>query len=142
MSDIKNADSFLWEQDFTTISTTYYSPWFDVAFANVLYSFLTFEETGTAGSESITVTLERFMPYPDLDAVLTADPTALEVIGHTAIGTPGNEEKYIRASYDHDTVDTDNKIGMRVRYRAVSSSGAFGAGNTITMTLHLDAKRV
>ena len=86
MSDIKNADSFLWEQDFTTASTTYYSPWFDVGFANVLYSFLTFEETGTAGSESITVTVERFMPYPDLDAVLTASSTALEVLGHSAIG--------------------------------------------------------
>jgi len=134
MSDIKNADSFLWEQDFTTISTTYTSPWFDVSFANVLYSFLTFEETGTAGSESITVTLERYMPY--------LAPSETDVLGHSAIGAAGNEEIYIRASYDHDTPNTDNKIGMRVRYKAVSSSGAFGAGNTITMTLHLDAKRV
>ena len=132
--DIKTAESFLWEQDFTTISTTYYSPWYDVSFANVLYSFLTFEETGTAGSESITVTLERYMPY--------LAPSETDVLAHSAIGAPGNAEIYVRASYDHDTPNTDNKIGMRVRYKAVSSSGAFGAGNTITMTLTLDAKRV
>ena len=134
MMDIKNAESFLWEQDFTAISTTYYSPWFDVSFANVLYSFLTFAETGTAGSESITVTLERYMPY--------LAPSETDVLAHSAIGAAGNEEIYVRASYDHDTPDTDNKIGMRVRYKAVSSSGAFGSGNTITMTLTLDAKRV
>jgi len=132
--DIKYADSFRWEQDFTTKSTTYYSPWYAVGFANVLYSFLTFAETGTAGSESITVTVERYMPY--------VTPAATDVIAHTAIGAAGNEEKYIRASYDHDTPNTDNKIGMRVRYKAVSSSGAFGDGNTITMTMTMHAKRV
>lgn len=134
MSDITYATDFLWEQDFTTISTTYYSPWFRVEWANVLYSFLTFEETGTAGSESITVTLERYVPY--------LAPSETAVIAHSAIGAAGNEEKYVRASYDHGTPNTDNKIGMRVRYKAVSSAGAFGNGNTITMTLHLDAKRV
>jgi len=123
------------EKVFTFIATsdTQYSDWFDISWANELYSCLTFSETGTASSETIDVKVERYLPY------VTASQT--DVLAHTQINAAGNEEIYMRHHYDGGATAADNKLGMRVRWKAVSG-GTFGSGNTITVTMVMYAKRI
>jgi len=127
----KYADSF--RKVFTCSATgTQYSGWFDVSWANELYSWLTFSETGTANAETIDVTLERYVGY------VTA--TATTVLTHTQIDAAGNEEKYGSWMADTAAPGAENKIGGRVRFKCVTG-GTFGSGNVITVTMRLDAFR-
>ena len=128
---MKYADSFEHTETITATDQTTYSEWFDISWANELHSFLRFHETGTVDTESILVTLERFRPL---------DMNPATVIAHAAKTSNGTAEIYARHYYDGGATGADNKLGMRVRYKFVSS-GSFGANNTITMTMSLYAKR-
>lgn len=129
----KYADSFRYVFSVTTTGATAYSGWFDVSWANEIYSWLTFSETGTASSETIDVTLERYVPQ--------VTPTASTVITHTQATAATTEEKYAHCqAYDGGAPGAENKLGGRVRWKCVSG-GTFGSGNTITVTMRLDAFR-
>lgn len=118
---------------FTCSATgTQYSGWFDISKYNELYSWLTFSETGTANSETIDVTLERYVPY--------VTPTATTVLTHGQIAAAGNSEVYGSWMADTAAPGTENKLGTRVRYKCIAG-GTFGSGNVITVTMILHAKR-
>ena len=131
---MKYADSFNATITMTEASQTKYSEWFDISWANELYSFATFAETGTADSESITITLQRFSPIVS---------TGTDIAGHSALAAAGSNEKVVTHDDSGFSVayGTTNQLGMRVRWKSVSSAGAWGSGNVITMTLVMCAKR-
>ena len=131
----KYADSFRYSKTFTdTAGETVYSEWFDVSWANLLYSYITLSATETYNSETVDVTVQRYLPYvtPSVGTVLahgqlTADETGAEI--------------YMRASYDGGAPAADNKIGMRVRWK-IQTGGTFRSGQDLTVTLTMYAKRV
>lgn len=109
-----------------TTGKTTNSEWFDISWANELYSYAKFEESETSGNtESIAIILERFLPH---------SMTAVKVLDHGDMAAPGTSEKH--AYYP------DEKLGMRVRWKYVSSGG-FGTSpaNVVTITMSLYAKR-
>jgi hypothetical protein len=118
----------------TAISQTTYSKWMDVSWANELYSYMTFAEAVTGTSESIQVTLERETPY--------VTPATTTVLTHSAATGAVNEEKHAYTpETDNSAPDVHNQLGYRVRWKYVSSSGAFSASQIITMTMTLYAFR-
>ena len=128
------AESFRYTKVFTASGTTVTSGWFNVEWANVLYSYITLSATESYNSETVDVTVQRYLPYvtPSAGTVLahgqlTADETGAEI--------------YIRASYDGGAPAADNKIGMRVRWQIVTG-GTFTSGQDLTVTLTMYAKRV
>jgi len=127
------ATSYRHVEAITATGATTYSDWFDVSWANEIYSFLTFAESGAGNSESILVTLERYVPY--------VTPTATTVLTHSAATAAANEEKYGGWMTDAAAPGAENKLGMRVRWKFVSSGTWTVAGNTITITMILHAKR-
>jgi len=129
---MKYADSFRKVFTCSATGTTQYSDWFDISWANEIYSWLTFSETGTADAETIDVTLERYVPY--------VTPTATTVLTHTQATGATNEEKYGGWMTDTAAPGAENKLGTRVRYKCVAG-GTFGSGNVITVTMILHAKR-
>jgi len=71
--DIKYADSF--EYTFTKDEAgTYYSPWFDISWANEIYAYktITFGETRT-GDETEILTVERNTPSSISESISTCD---------------------------------------------------------------------
>jgi len=129
------AESFRYTKTFTdTSGEIVFSDWFNVEWANLLYSYITLSATESYNSEAVDVTVQRFLPYvvPSAGTVLahgqlTADQTGAEI--------------YMRASYDGGAPAADNKIGMRVRYK-IQTSGTWTAGQDLTVTLTMYAKRV
>ncbi len=116
-----------------TTGQTTYSGWFDVWWANELYSYMTFAESETGNSESIQVTLERETPY--------VTPSATTVLTHSAATTAANEEKHAYTpETDNSVPDVHNQLGYRVRWKYVSS-GTFTASQIVTMTMILYAFR-
>ena len=74
--DIKYADSL--EYTFTKDEAgTYYSPWFDISWANEIYAYktITFGETRT-GDETEILTVERNTPSSIFESINTCDATA------------------------------------------------------------------
>lgn len=132
---MKYADSFEYTNTFTdTSGETVYSDWFDVSWANLLYSYITLSATENYNSETVNVTVQRYLPYvtPSAGTVLahgelTADETGAEI--------------YMRASYDGGAPAADNKLGMRVRWEIVTA-GTWTGGQDLTVTLTMYAKRV
>ena len=117
----------------TVTGKTTYSKWFDVSWANELYSYLTFAESETGDSESIVVTLERYIPY--------VTPTATTVLTHSTATAATNEEKIARNYYDGAAPAADNTIGLKVQWKYISS-GTFANDQIITVTIALYAKRI
>ena len=132
---MKYADSFHYTNTFTdTGGETVYSDWYDISWANLLYSYITLSATETYDSETVDVTVQRYLPYvaPSEATVLahgqlTADQTGAEI--------------YMRASYDGGTPAADNKLGMRVRWK-IQTAGTWTDGQDLTLTLTMYAKRV
>lgn len=111
---MKYADSFHHVETLDTTGTTTYSDWFDVSWANELYAYVDSTETGSATSESVAVTVERYLPYR------TSNPTT--VLTFTAITGDTTEEKYAYTpETDASAPDVHNKLGMRVRFKYVTS---------------------
>lgn len=130
---MKYVDSFRHiETDIDTSGVTTYSPWYDVSWANELFSFATFAETGTADSEGVVATLQRYSPIVS---------TGTDIASHTKLQADGSNEKVVSAKPGGTSAyGTANKLGLRVRWKFVSD-GTFGASNVITMTMVLHAKR-
>jgi len=129
----KYADSFRYTYTFTATGTVY-SGWFDVSWANLLYSYLTLSATESYNSEKIDVTVQRYQPF--------VTPAATTVLAHGQLSTDSTGvEIYMRASYDGGAPAADNKLGMRVRWK-VQASGTFTDGQDLTVTLTMYAKRV
>ena len=137
----KYADS--WKKVFTcsatgtqySVATTVPKDWWDVSWANELYSFVTFAETGTANSEVIDITIERYQPF------VTASATA--VVANAQLNAAGSNEAFASAhTYDGNAaIGADQKIGTKIRLKCVAG-GTFGSGNVITVTCIVQAKRV
>ncbi|MHA2313961.1 MAG: hypothetical protein ACXACF_01525 [Candidatus Hermodarchaeia archaeon] len=130
---MKYEDSYRKVFTFTATGDTQYSDWINVGWANEVYGYLTFSETGTANSETIDAEVERHQPF------VTESSTT--VLAWTQINAAGTEEIYMRSHYDGGATAADNKIGNRIRLKVVSG-GTFGSGNTITITITLNMKRV
>ena len=130
---MKYADSFEYTYTFTETDTVY-SDWFDISWANLLYSYITLSATETYDSEQVDVTVQRYLPY--------VTPSAGTVLAHGALtADQTGAEIYMRASYDGGAPAADNKLGMRVRWK-VQASGTFRDGQDLTVTLTMYAKRV
>jgi len=127
---VKYADSFRDQEVITTSGATTYSPWYDVSWANELYCFITNVESGSATSEKVDVTIERASGF-ETDVPVT-------VVTFTQLAGSGTEEKYASWMYDNAAPGAENKIGMRIRFKYVSS-GTYTATETCTVTVH--AKR-
>ena len=129
------AESFRYTKIFTdTAGETVYSKWFNVEWANLLYSYITLSATETYNSETVDVTVQRYLPY--------VVPGAGTVLAHGQLtANETGAEIYMRASYDGGAPAADNKIGMRVRYKIVTA-GTFRSGQDLTLTLTMYAKRV
>jgi len=132
---MKYADSFHYRNTFTdTAGETVYSDWFDVSWANLLYGYITLSASETYNSETVDVTIERYLPY--------VTPSAATVLAHTQLtADQAGAEIYMRASYDGGAPAADNKLGMRVRWKIVTA-GTWTAGQDLTLTLTMYAKRV
>ena len=131
---MKYADSFEYTNTFTdTSGETVYSDWFDISWANLLYSYITLSATETYNSETVNVTVQRYLPY--------VTPSAGTVLAHAELTASGNAETYMRASYDGGAPAADNKLGMRVRWQIVTA-GTWTSGQDLTVTLTMYAKRV
>jgi len=131
---MKYADSFHYTKTFTdTSGETVYSDWFSVGWANLLYGYITLSATESYNSETVNVTVQRYLPY--------VTPSATTVLAHTELTASGNEEIYMRASYDGGAPAADNKLGMRVRWQIVTA-GTWTSGQDLTVTLTMYAKRV
>ena len=129
---MKYADSFNDSETIIASGATTYSDWFDTSWANELCSFATFAEAVTGTTESITVSLQRFSP------IVT---TGTDIAAHGALAAAGSDELYVTSQIAGSTdLATKNKLGMRVRYKYVSS-GTFSASQIVTMTMVLYAKR-
>jgi len=129
---LKYCDSFKDTLSFTATSQTVYTDWFDISWANELFSFVTFAESGAGNSESITITLQRYSPIVN---------TGTDIASHGALAIAGSNELVATAKTANAAYGTANKLGMRVRWKGVSSGTWTVAGNTITMTLEMYAKR-
>ena len=130
---MKYADSFEYTYTFTETDIVY-SDWFDISWANLLYSYLTLSATETYDSEKIDVTVQRYLPY--------VTPSAGTVLAHSQLSASNvGVEIYMRASYDGGAPAADNKLGMRVRWK-VEASDTFASGQDLTVTLTMYAKRV
>ncbi len=128
---MKYADSFRHAETLDTTSTTTYSQWYDVSWANELYAFIGSVETGTPNSESIVTTIERGSGF-ETDVPIT-------VLTFSTITADTTEELYARHDYDGGAPAADNKIGMRIRYKFVTS-GTWSVTNVI-VTVNVHAKR-
>ena len=118
----------------TATGQTTYSAWFDVDWANEMYSWVQFAESETGNSETVDVTLERYVAHSGV--------SNQTVITHTQLAAAGTEEKFASAlSYDGDAaIGADQKLGGRVRYKYVSG-GAFASDQSITITVMLEVYR-
>ena len=125
------ADSYTHVETITASGATTYSDWIDISWANEIYSFLTYVEAETGSSEAVDVTLERYVPF--------ATPTATTVLTHTQATGATTEEKH-GVWFDGSAPGAENKLGMRVRWKFISS-GTFASDQVITMTMTLYAKR-
>jgi len=132
---MKYADSFHYTNTFTdTSGETVYSDWFDISWANLLYGYITLSATKSYNSETVNVTVQRYLPY--------VTPSAATVLAHSQLtADETGAEIYMRASYDGATPAADNKLGMRVRWRIVTA-GNWTASQELTVTLTMYAKRV
>lgn len=132
---MKYADSFHYTKTFTNTSgETVYSDWFDISWANLLYSYITLSATETYNSETVDVTVQRHLPY--------VTPSAGTVLAHGQLtADQAGAEIYMRASYDGDAPAADNKLGMRVRWE-IQTGGTWTSGQDLTVTLTMYAKRV
>jgi hypothetical protein len=99
------ANSFRHIETLTASGTTTYSPWFDIAFANELYMYVDSTETGSADSESVSVKVERYLPYR------TSAPVKIEQF--TAI--TGDTTQEITTKW------TEKDLGTRCRFKFVTS---------------------
>lgn len=115
---MKYADSF-YNAETCSAATTTYSDWFDVSFANELYAYVDSAEV-TSGTYSIVVTVERYLPYR------TSAPQT--VLTFTAITGDTTQEKYGSWMGDTAAPGAENKLGMRVRFKYVTT---WTSGSTI-----------
>ena len=130
---MKYADEFRHTETITATGATTYSAWFDITWANELYSFLTYAEAETGNSETVDVTLEHYVPY--------ATATATTTLTHTQCAAATNETKVASWIPAGDAAQgAANVLGMRVRWKFISG-GTFAASQIITMTMVLYAKR-
>lgn len=126
------ADSMRHQEVMDTTGKTTYSGWFDVSWANELFCFLTAVEVGSTDSESVAVTIERESGY-ETDVPVT-------IISFTAVTADVTEEKHAYSpETDNSAPDVHNKIGMRMRYKFVTS-GTW-AVTSMTVTVNVQAKR-
>lgn len=125
------AESYLNVETLDTSGTTTYSDWFDISWANELYGYVDTTETGSATSESIIVTVERYLPYR------TSAPST--VLTFTTITGDTTEEKY-GIWNDNSAPGAENKLGMRVRFKYVTSGTWTVTNVKVYSTLY--AKRV
>jgi len=132
---MKYADSFHYTKTFTdTNGETVYSDWFDISWANLLYSYVTLSATESYNSEIVDITVQRYLPY--------VTPSATTVLAHSQLtADETGAEIYMRASYDGAAPAADNKLGMRVRWQIVTA-GTWTSGQDLTVTLTMYAKRV
>ena len=110
---MKYAASYHNTETLDTSGTTTYSEWFDISWANELYVLVDSTETGTPNSESIAVTLERTSGF--------RTDVPVEVLAFSAITGDTTEELYSRYHYDGGATAADNQMGMRVRFKYVTS---------------------
>jgi len=129
---MKYADSFEKEWAFTTTTQTVYSDWYDISWANELYSYVNYVLSTTRNAEQAIITLERYTPLG------LADVT---VLTHGTKTTTAAVDEQYGIWNDNSAPGNENKLGMRVRYKVVVS-GTFTAAQTMTVTAQLYAKRV
>lgn len=98
---------------------TTYSDWFDVTWANELYMYIDSAESA-AGTYSIVVTVERYLPYR------TSAPVTVATF--TAITADATEEEYAHAWADGSAPGSENQIGMKVRFKYVNT---WTSGSTV-----------
>ena len=68
--------------------------------------------------------------------------TGTDIASHGALTAAGSNEKVISAMPDGDAAyGADNQFGTRVRWKGASTGTWTVAGNTVTMTLQMYAKR-
>lgn len=128
---MKYVDSFEDTLTMTVKETAYYSDWFDISWANELFSFGTLTGTETV-TTTVTLTLQRYSP------IVT---TGTDIVDHTAFSTATSNEKIVSAKPGGTSAyGTTNKLGMRVRWKAISDS-TWTTNQIITMTLLMYAKR-
>jgi len=134
---MKYADSFE-ETVAHTAAGTKYSEWFDISWANELYVYctVTFAETRGGGKDESLDTnkLERSTP----------DSVATEVVAFTVAktATATEEEEYASVIPDGNAaVAAANKLGMRVRFKSITSGTTWTASQSISIAYTIYAKR-
>ena len=134
---MKYADSFEYTVAHTAAGTKY-TEWFDISWANELYAYctITFAETRGGGKDESVSTnnLERNTP----------DVVATEVVAFTVpkTATTAEEEEYASAHTYVTDVSGDNKLGMRVRFKSITSGTTWTASQSISIAYTIYAKRV
>jgi len=122
---IKYSDSYEWIETFdadNTTATQYSTPWFEVDFANELFSDVSMVMSTISGSATFDADVEKYSKYAANSVVIshtqvTADGTTLEESTVSAVGAG------------------TGKIGTRVRY-------VFTLGGTWTGTVSLVFKGI
>jgi hypothetical protein len=129
---IKYVDSFTDTEALTASGSTTYSTWYDISWANEIYSWLAYAETSSTGANLVDVTLQRETKGS------YANQT---VLTHTQIGAAGTEEKHgmYWGSTDASNVAANNVLGTRVRWKYITGGTNFTG--TVTLTMNLVAVR-
>lgn len=128
---VKYADSFKDTLTMTVKETAYYSDWFDISWANELYSFATIAGTKTI-TTTVTTTIQRYSPIVS---------TGTTIADHGGLSATGSNEKVVTAMPDGDAAyGADNQFGTRARWKVISDA-TWTADQVITMTLEMYAKR-
>ena len=102
---MNHAKSFSHLETLDTSGKTTYSDWFNTGSAVELYVYVDSTETGTASSESVAVTFERYTPYRTMSHANVGTMTA--ITGDTT------EEKHYYA--------IGTKFGTRCRFKFITS---------------------
>lgn len=124
---MKYAGSFHHKETISAAGTTY-SPWFDISWANELYAYSD-STMDVSGTLSVAMTVERFLPYRTAAHV--------DVLTFTALTGATTEEEY-GIWQDEAAPGTENKLGMRVRFKYVTTY----TDGTISIYSTIFAKRV
>jgi len=131
---LKYVDSFKDTLTMSVKETAYYGDWFDISWANELYSFATIAGSKTI-TTTITVTLQRYSP------IASTTEYGTDIADHSGLSATGSNEKVVSAKPDGDAAyGTNNQLGMRVRWKAISDS-TWTSSQEITVTLEMHAKR-
>ena len=100
-----HATSFSHLETLDTSGTTTYSKWFNVGSAVELYAYIDSTETGSANSETVAVTIERYLPY--------RTPVHVKILNFTTFEADATEEVIVTAS--------EKEFGTRARFKFVTA---------------------